>query len=189
MKNTIKKLATSAAALALALIMVATTSAAAMAQDDKPWTTIGSDGTVDESGQMTFTDNIAFLESDSAVIRYNVVAVDGLFNEGLQAAFPRMTARFRDNGSNNRVIVRLRRAPIDGGNVVTMLRLDSNDYAGSSSFQTQSVTACGDEAFSFDFANNAYYIEVTMSRTSLPVTPGLASIKLDLTVDCIALRQ
>jgi hypothetical protein len=185
MKNKIMKLAASVKAIALALILVTTTSAAA--QDDKAWTTIGSAGTVDESGQMTFTDNIAYLESDQAVIRYNVVAVDGLFNEGIPAAFPRMTVRFRDNGSNNRVIVRLRRAPIDGGNSVTLLRLDSNDYAGSSSFQTQSVTACGDEAFSFDFANFAYYIEVTMSRTALPVTPGLASIKIDLSGNCIAL--
>jgi hypothetical protein len=189
MKNTIWKLAASAKAVALALILMTTTSVAAAAQDDKPWTTIGSAGTVDESGQMTFTDNIAYLDSDSAVIRYNVVAVDGLFNDGLQAAFPRMTVRFRDNGSNNRVIVRLKRAPIDGGNSVTVLRLDSNDYAGSSSFQTQSVTACGDEAFSFDFASYAYYIEVTMSRTSLPVTPGLASIKLDLSGICIALPR
>ncbi len=187
MKNTIKKLAASAKAMTLTLILVAASSAAALAQDDKAWTTIGSVGAVDESGQMVFTDNIAYLDSDSAVIRYNVVAVDGLFNDGLPAAFPRMTVRFRDNGSNNRVIVRLKRAPIEGGNSTTLLKLDSNDYAGSSSFQTQSVTACGDDAFSFDFANYAYYIEVTMSRTALPVTPGLASIKIDLSGNCIAL--
>lgn len=187
MKNMRTKIGAFSKVLCLSLILVAACSAAALAEDDKSWTTVGSAGTVDEGSQMVFTDNIAYLDGDQGVIRYNVVAVDGLFNDGPQLAFPRMTVRFRDNGDNNRIIVRLKRAPIDGGNSTTLLKLDSNDYDGSSSFQTRSVTACGEDLFSFDFADNAYYIEVTMSRTGLPVTPGVASIKLDLGGNCITI--
>jgi hypothetical protein len=172
--------------LSLAVVMIAACSPVALADDDKPWTAIGSDATA-ASGAVTYTGNIAYLDGNSVTLRYNVVAVDGLVDAGPAAAFPRMTARFRDNGNNGRVIVRLRRAPLDGGNTVQMLVIDSNDYPGSSSFQSRTATGCGDDAFSFDFVNNAYYIEVTMTRTSLPVTPGLASLKLDLEGACFAI--
>ena len=189
MKNTIMKLAAFSKALCLALILGTVCSAVALAQSDKPWTMVGSDGTADEDGQVIFTDNIAYLESDQAVVRYNVVAVDGLVDEGPQTFFPRMTVRFRDNGSNGRVLVRLKRVSIDGGSTTTLLTLDSNDYQGSSSFQTHSVTACGGDGFSFDFVNYAYYIEVRLTRTGLPVTPGLASLKLDMGGACFTLPQ
>jgi hypothetical protein len=187
MKSKMMKLAFFSKVLCLALIMVVGCSAAAVAQSDKPWTAVGSDGTPDEGDPVTYTGNIAYLDGDSAVMRYNVVAVDGLINDGPLAAFPRMTVRFRDNGDNNRIVVRLRRIGIDGGNSVSILTLDSNDYAGSSSFQTRSVSACGDDSFTFDFDNYAYYIEATLTRTGLPVTTGLSSIKLDLGGTCFGI--
>ena len=184
MKSAMANVITRSKALALAALVL-TCSPAALADGDKPWTSIGSDGTVDE-GAITFTSNIAYLDADSAVIRYNVVAVDGIVDAGLAAPFPRLTARFRDNGGNGRVLVRLMRAGINGGNTVALLTLDSNDYPGSSSFQTRSVTGCGDDAFTFDFVDHTYFVEVTMTRTGLPVTPGLAALKLDLGGGCIA---
>lgn len=180
MNSTMKKLAACGQISSLALLLVAASAAAAHAQSDRPWTTIGAAGTADEEDLVIFSGNIVYLDDDAAVIRYNVVAVDGL--EGGQGLlWPQMTVRFRDNGNNNRVVVRLRRASIDGGTTEILLTLDSNDHAGSSSFQTRTVGTCGSGSnFSYDFEQYAYYIEVTLTRTSLPVTPGVASIQLDL---------
>jgi hypothetical protein len=185
MKSTISKLATYGKSLSLATMLVAACAPAALAESDKPWTAIGSDTTAAD-GNVTYTGNIAYLDDDSVVLRYNVVAVDGLVDDGPALAFPRMTARFRDNGGNGRVVVRLKRVPIAGGSTVQLLVLDSNDYPGSSSFQTRTKTGCGDDWFAFDFINYAYFVEVAMTRTGLPVTPGLASLKLDLEGACFA---
>jgi hypothetical protein len=186
MRTAISRIALYGKGLFLAVVLIAASAPAALADSDKPWTAIGSDAT-SADGNVTFTGNIAYLDGNSTVLRYNVVAVDGLVDAGPALGLPRMTVRFRDNGNNGRVIARLRQVPLDGGNSVQLLVLDSNDYPGSSSFQTRTQTGCGDDAFTFDFANNAYYIEVTMTRTGLPVTPGLASLKLDLEGACFAI--
>ena len=185
MKQQLMKFAALGKALSLTMMILAALTATAVAQS-KPWTTVGSTGIPDESDQVIYTGNIVYLDGDSAVVRYNVVAVDGLFGAGPVATFPRMTVTFRDNGDNNHVVVRLRRAQINGTTVTTLLTLDSNDYASSGSFQTRTRTACGAAAFAYDFDNYAYFIEVTMSRTGLPVTPGVAEIKLDRTANCLA---
>jgi hypothetical protein len=185
MKRSIINLFVNVKISCLALMLAAACSAPALADDDKPWTAIGADCTVDE-GELTFTGNIAYLKSDGAVARYNVVAVDGLLDAGPAAIFPRLTVRFRDNGNNNRVLVHLKRVAISTGDTTQIMTLDSNSYPGSSSFQTRSVEACGDDLFAFDFENYAYFVEVTMTRTSLPITPGVAAIRLDLGGTCIA---
>jgi len=184
MKNSKTKLSMvvkSLCGLALLLAGLAATSQAQVVLG-QPWTSIGAVGTVDE-GEITFTGPIAYLESDSAVVRYNVVSVEGLFaNAGAMPTRTFLRARFRDNGDNNRVVVRLKSLGLTGasaGDITTLMTLDSDDYAGSSSFQTRSIWCDG--GFSFDFANYAYFVEVTMSRTSLPITAGLAGIQVGRT--------
>jgi hypothetical protein len=167
-------------AMAMLMLFFAASAIISQAQvlGEKPWTTIGSAGTVDEGDEVSYTDNIAFLVGEAAVIRYNVVAVDGLFEKGNTPLLPkptRMTVRFRDNGDNNHLIVRLKRVSLTTGDIDTLLTLDSNNYAGSSSFQTRTV-GCG--AFDFDFSTHAYYVEATMTRTGLPITTALASIQI-----------
>jgi hypothetical protein len=167
-------------AIGLVMMIFAASAITSQAQvlGEKPWTTIGSAGTVDEGDEVTYTDNIAFLAGEQAVIRYNVVAVDGLFEKGANPLTPkptRMTVRFRDNGNNNHLVVRLKRVSLSTGDIDILLTLDSNDYAGSSSFQTRTV-GCG--AFDFDFSTHAYYVEATMTRTGLPITTALSSIQI-----------
>ena len=151
----------------------------------QPWTTIGAVGVVDD-GEVTYTGPLAYLASDGAVLRYNVVAVEGLFaTSGLIPTRTILSARFRDNGDNNHVIVRLKSQRLtgaDAGDITTLMTIDSNDYPGSSSFQTRSIW-CDGGGFSFDFVNNAYFVEVTMTRTALPITPGLASIQIGRTTN------
>lgn len=151
----------------------------------QPWTTIGAVGTVDD-GEVTFTGPLAYLASEGAVLRYNVVAVDGLFaTSGASPTRTILTARFRDNGDNNHVVVRLKSQRLTGanaGDVTTLMTIDSNDYPGSSSFQTRSIW-CDGGGFSFDFVNHAYFVEATLTRTALPVTAGLAAIQIGRTTN------
>jgi len=185
MKNSITKLTMfvkSLCGLAMLLVALAATSQAQVVLG-QPWTSIGAVGMVDD-GEVTFTGPLAYLESDSAVLRYNVVSVEGLFeNAGALPTRTFLRARFRDNGDNNRVVVRLRSQRLTGanaGDIATLMTIDSNDYPGSSSFQTRSIW-CDGGAFEFDFANHAYFVEVTMTRTGLPVTAGLAAIQIGRT--------
>ena len=170
MKNSKSKLmmgVKSLCGLALLLAGLAATSQAQVVLG-QPWTTIGAAGTVDD-GEVTYTGPLAYLDSDGAVLRYNVVAVEGLFA----------------NGDNNHVIVRLKSQRLTGpnaGDITTLMTIDSNDYPGSSSFQTRSIW-CDGGGFSFDFVNHAYFVEVTMTRTALPISAGLESIQIGRTTN------
>jgi hypothetical protein len=187
MKNPKSKLTMVVKSLCGLALLLAGLAASSQAQTvlGQPWTTIGSTGTVDE-GEVTFSGPIAFLAGDSAVLRYNVVSVDGLFaTSGPLPTRTILTARFRDNGDNNRVIVRLRSLRLTGasaGSITTLMTIDSDNYPGSSSFQSRSIW-CDGGGFSFDFVNHAYYVEVTMTRTSLPITAGLESIQIGRTTN------
>jgi len=191
MKNSKSKLMIglkSLCGLALLLVAMAATSQAQVTLG-QPWTTIGAVGAVDD-GEVTYTGPLAYLASDSAVLRYNVVAVEGLFaTSGPLPTRTILTARFRDNGDNNHVVVRLKSQRLNGpdaGDITTLMTIDSNDYPGSSSFQTRSIW-CDGGGFSFDFVNNAYFVEVTMTRTALPITAGLAAIQIGRTTSgCLA---
>jgi hypothetical protein len=190
MKNSKTKLTMmvkSLCGLALLLTSLAATSQAQV-ELGQPWTSIGAVGMVDD-GEVTFTGPLAYLASDSAVLRYNVVAVEGLFaTAGAAPTRAFLRARFRDNGDTNHVVVRLKSQRLtgaDAGDITTLMTIDSDDYPGSSSFQTRSIW-CDGGGFSFDFVNNAYFVEVTMTRSGSP-TAGLAAIQIGRTTSgCLA---
>lgn len=147
----------------------------------KPWTTVGSAGTVDEedTGIVSLGSPIpgAVMLTNVAIgtlnIRYNVVAVDGVFGGDNYA----LTVRFRDNGADARVIVRLKSYNFNTGTTRTLLTLDSNAYAAAAGFQKQTVSSnCGTH---LDFFNNAYFMDVEITKAGmLAVPPALASIQL-----------
>jgi hypothetical protein len=159
---------------------------AALAQD-RCWTMGGSTGTVDEAdlNLVTLTDNTAAISSAvtnvTGDIRYNVVAVDGVF--GGEQHMKALTVRFADNGEAARVIVRLRRVGIDSGVLTTLVTLDSNEYPAISQAQTQSKTfnCQGPE---FDFENNIYYIEAQLIKTGASGTPLIRSIQICPSAPC-----
>ena len=170
--------------LSILLVAMTTTGlSTAWAQTD-PWTTVGSAGTVDEADTgivLLGSPNAGSVTMPAAAtgtlnVRYNVVAVDGALGGDNYA----LTARFRDNGANGRVIVRLKRYNLNTGVVTTLLTLDSNAFVGLDSFQTRTVTsACGT---SLDFFNNAYFMDVEIIKTAAAGTPALGSIKLGLSL-------
>ncbi|MFN0110596.1 MAG: hypothetical protein ACKVZH_17200 [Blastocatellia bacterium] len=167
--------------LSLMLTFMTVLASTALAQNQKSWTTAATAGVVDEGdvdevnlGTGVMHLNTGTTASAQASIRYNVVATDGLFVAG----YPRMRVRFRDGGANAQVVVSLYRINMSTGGNAKVLELDSNDYAGSSSFQTQTTAQCAGSNFGFDFTNNAYYIEVKLIRSASNGLAGLATIQL-----------
>lgn len=122
-----------------------------------------------------------------AVIRYNVVAVEGLFQSG---KIIRMKVRFLDIVDDSQLLVKLVEFNLQSGVATTRMTFDSNLYAAGSSYQEQGMlTSSWSE---FDFSRNAYYIEATLTRSfnRVPgsdsalssvdvVGPGLESIQLE----------
>lgn len=148
----------------------------------KPWTSAGSTGTVDESD----TSEIRFVLGEAqmvptapagttSVIRYNVVAVDDTIPLGA----PRLTLRYRTGDGTGRVLVRLYRYNfLPGGAANLMQQFDSNAFpATGAGYVTRTVLNCA--APGFDFANNAYFIEVEFQKNGTGGNPGLGTLKID----------
>jgi hypothetical protein len=182
---------------AACFLLCALGASAATPEFDRWWTTVGSAGTLDEDSEGKVVFNHAVVQkgdmpgfenarrqvrtdgevegTDSAVIRYNVTAVDGLFG----GADVVMTIRFRDEGKSAGVVARLIEVDLNTGAEVTLLTFDSN--AGvpvQSGYHVHEVFDChrrGEEAF--DFTRKAYYIEATLTTSSL-VLESVAGIEI-----------
>jgi hypothetical protein len=200
----------------MALSTVLSTSPVALADDfvhNKAWTTVGSAGTVDDAdtGKLVFDGSaVSFpeilpplptaqtsqaesnaliilpTETTRATIRYNVTAVDGLFAPSCGGLG--MTVRFRDDGGWAQVLVRVFEQDIFTGATNLLVTFDSNAFLPSPNYQAQSVSGMN-RSFSFDFSQKAYFIEATLTKTSISSTinggkPGLAIIKLQPITIC-----
>ncbi|MEO8078211.1 MAG: hypothetical protein ABI818_17930 [Acidobacteriota bacterium] len=174
-----------AGAIVLALISAAPAVSYAVGFGNRQWTAIGSAG-VAMGGGVTNAGTAAVLDSSSATVRYNVVAIDGLFATNPDFPFlatsTSMTARFLDPGNTSRVIVRLRRTDLVTSATSTLLTIDSNNFGGSNLYQNQTV-GCGQ---GFDFSTYAYYVEVTLSRTADNASAGIASIQIGKADLCLS---
>ncbi len=168
---------------------------------DRFWTTVGSAGTLDEDsvGKVFFERAVVqkgntiviapvrqpradgridgLDETDSAVIRYNVTAVDGLF--GVKSA--RMAVRFRDEGKGARVVAQLIEVDVVTGAEVTLLTFDSDDPGVPVLGGYHMHDVCGGGPF--DFVQKAYYIEATLTTSSIVVgsVAGIEAIQLNAT--------
>jgi len=143
----------------------------------KPWTTIGSAGG-EHLGTFTYQNGIAFLSSPSGIIRYNVVAVDGLLELGGGVPHIRMAARFRDPDAASRVTVTLRRTRLADGFTANVagVSLDSNNFPAGNNFQTRNTVCASTQAF--DFINYVYYVEVVMTRAPGAIAPAIEAIQV-----------
>jgi hypothetical protein len=172
--------------VALALIAAAPAVSHAIGFGNQQWTTIGSAGAA-MGGGVTHAGTAAVLDdANSATVRYNVVATDGLFAPDPDFPFlatsTSMAARFLDPGNNSRVIVRLRRTDLVTSATSTLLTIDSNDFGASNLYQNQTV-GCGP---GFDFSRYAYFVEVALSRTAANASAGIASIQIGKADLCLA---
>jgi hypothetical protein len=165
---------------------------------ERVWTTVGSAGTLDEKSEgKVFFDRAVVQKgqtlviapagrqpraeggadvTDSAVIRYNVTAVDGLFGSDMLA----MAVRFLADGQGARVVAQLIEVNLATGAEVTRLTFDSDTpgFQVVDGYQVENAFECG--AKPFDFVQNAYYIEATLTTSSIAETSaaGIEIIQL-----------
>src|SRR5437867_3788390 len=170
-------------AIAFGLMVGIPSTASAQLQ---PWTTVGSAGTMDDNTLKVVTLDgstavLAGFQRGGVTIRYNVVAVNGLF--GSPSIF--MLVRYRATPdpivfgrADSQVVVKLIEVNLNTGLTNTKLVFDSNKFPASNDFQTQSVSTCPALSM-FDFGSNAYYIEVQLGkRQPFSGSPGIQAIQV-----------
>jgi hypothetical protein len=169
---------------------------------DKNWTAVGSDGTVDEaSAGKVFFDNSKVQKgrllvvggsakrrgliapaTDSAVIRYNVTAVDSFFVplrcEPGASGHIQLRLRYLSGGNGARVVAKLIEVDMASGTETTRLTFDSRAFPLSNNYQVQSSGLCG-RPWTFDFERKAYYIEATLTSSSFFSAAGIQIIQID----------
>ncbi|UFP94837.1 hypothetical protein [Gloeobacter morelensis] len=172
-----------AAAAALPVLLLGT----AMAQA-APWTAAGSTGVADEEDLQLVSANEGRIEVAGSVagpatlnLRYNIVALDELVNLD-NTSYTRLTARFRDNGNNARVELRLKSYNLATGVTSTLANFDSNAHPANSNYQQQGL--CIPPA-TLDFSQNVYFIDALLTKSSSSGTPSLGAIKFGLESGCV----
>jgi len=187
--------------------------------NDKIWTAIGSDGTVDEAdiSKVFFDRSVVQMgrplvivnspaanpakanvpaaqkpaiilpqQSQSAVIRYNVTPVDGLFaptkrtQPGSNGFGPQLKLRYLAEGSSAQVAAKLIEVDLTTGVETERLLFNSNNPPAAAAKGYQVKDGLADCGGSFDFIRKAYYIEVTLTVSSLVVNSaaGIQMIKI-----------
>lgn len=147
----------------------------------KGWAVAGnSSATEDESNpaRLTYTNFTAAADAGSPagayVLRYNLLASDGLAAAG--AAYTRLRVRFRDEGAGSQVTVVIRSSNIFGGLNTLGTIFDSNAFIPATGFQTREVMM---PALTFNFAQTSYWLEVTMTKSSPTNQPGFGLAQIN----------
>jgi hypothetical protein len=178
--------------------------------DDRFWTTVGSDGTVDETdARKVFFDHATVqmgttlggtkgsakapstvvTQAESAVVRYNVTSVDGLFarrTPGCQPGTGRscsggvgLAVRYLSSGPSARVVAKLIEVDVATGVETVLLTFSSTAFPAASGYRVQEVSDCGPR-WRFDFKSKAYYIEATLTHSSIAVSAaGIQVIRIE----------
>ena len=149
-------------------------------QPPSGWTTTGNSSvTEDESNPIkpTYTNSTAAANAGSPagtyILRYNITAMDNLVATGLTNT--RLRVRFRDEGAGSRVTVAIKQSPFAGGAAIVGTIFDSDAFAPGG-YQTQEVLM---PALTFDFDNNVYWLEVTLTKAATSNQPGFASAQIN----------
>lgn len=124
---------------------------------------------------------IIALPTESAVVRYNVTPVDGLFTAspyGTGYNALGMTVRYL--AVQGRVVVRLVEVDLYTGVEVERMKFDSATQPAANGYVTRGV-GYPLPNWKFDFVQKAYYIEATLSRSSIVAggSAGLSIVKLN----------
>ncbi len=121
------------------------------------------------------------LPTESAIVRYNVTPVDGLFTAspyGTGYNALGMTVRYL--AVQGKVVVRLVEVDVFTGVEVERMKFDSSTQPAANGYVTRGI-GFPLPNWKFDFTQKAYYIEATLSRSSIVVggSAGLAVVKLN----------
>ena len=154
-------------------MLVTFSSLSALAQSTDYWTTTANaSATEDEANpaKPTYTNQTAAINGGPTglyILRYNLSAVDGLFNTA--SGFMRL--RVRDNGAGANVLVVLKRSNVAAGGIETITTFDSDSLTANSGFQTAPNVLF---THTFDFTNYVYWLDVTLNRIDATGQPGFA---------------
>ncbi len=148
----------------------------------RAWTTAASAGTLDEDSLSNTQVNnfiLTLKPGTTGMIRarYSITAVDGM-NPFCPATQSIIRIRYRDSDGTTtgaRVLVEIRRTNVLTGGNTLVLAFDSNILPGAG---TSFTTVTGTGPFDFDFLQNVYWIEATISRTNSAQFADLGSIQL-----------
>jgi hypothetical protein len=161
-------------------LAAATLCISAVAMANSNWAAVGSVGTPDEASQSRVDFSLQFANIKAGLVgldspvtlRYYVADTFGF-----PVGTPALTARFRDNGAGARVTLALRGYhKINGTSYSVTSTLDSDAFAASAGYQTQSVVNCG--GF-MDFKNYVYYIEANLTRLDSTGLPSLGWVGVE----------
>lgn len=136
------------------------------------WTRIGSTGTIDEATPYQVNGPALFHAAGSltsVVARFNVDNVSGLFPI---APWNTLEMTSQDGSPMGLVTARLMRVPRCTGTALVVCTAQSSDTVTG-----PTCTRCTFGA-PLDFANNSYYVEVIINRSSTAVTPALFNLRL-----------
>lgn len=194
--------------LAVCFVFLALTVAQAQTTDaNKIWTTVGSDGTVDEAsaGRVFFDHSIVQMgrplagpttsgnhallapQTQSAVIRYNVTPVNGLFTltphtcTGSSCPGRKLTLRYLAVGNGARVVANLIEVDLATGVETPRLTFSSSSFPAANRYQVQSAPLVCEPLLLFDFKRKAYYIEATLTGSGIIAgsAAGIQIIKIE----------
>jgi hypothetical protein len=173
----------------LALLAVGVLALSVPAAQAQTW--VGSAGTVDPNSTtlVKYIDGRVELRNDAPVgttafIRYNVLPVRDLVANVISGESRSFAARFLDDGAGH-VFLSLKQVNLLTGEITTLMTLDSNASAPSTSYQ-EGFTPPGVQMFDFHFADSdthdpadsVYYVEVQLSRTAAGGQAGLAGFSI-----------
>ena len=150
------------------------------------WTSTGSTGTVDEADQGLILHEGAYVRTrpnitGDAIIRYNVVGVDGLLPGGAARRIF-LLSHFYDNGASARVITRLYRVPHFGAPAPGLLLTIDSGLPGGAGWTTLTTSNCFQ--VDFNFGRYAYYVEVLLINTTPNAITALSTLRIYATTPC-----
>ena len=149
---------------------------------NRSWTAAGASGTVDDdsTGIAQFKNFAVTLQpgaNGTARIRYNITAVDGM-NSFCPATASTFKLRFRNSdtgGTTARILLDIKVTNVLSGGSTGLYHFDSNGKGAGTAFTTFTDTAV---PIDFDFAQNVYWIDATITRSVATEFSDIGSIQI-----------
>jgi hypothetical protein len=141
------------------------------------WTSIGGTGIVAPAGafKVLFTGptlKFSSISTGSIVARYPVTNTYGS-GTSKTPAWTTLWSTYKDNSASGSVTTKLYEVDKCTGNETLICTINSSD---SSSNQCSS---CAFSSSTFDFANNTYWVEVTLARTATTAAEEIHSVAVN----------
>lgn len=146
------------------------------------WTAVASTAAIDESSLGKYSTSggiLSFKSGQAGTIQARINVLEGDWTYIGEATTLQVTFYDPDGtGTRYRVEVALYRCLMTNGASYLIRSINSNSYAKTSGYQTRTVWF----QHSFDFLNNAYYIQITLYRYYLTYSPLVSRVALWYTI-------